>query len=441
MAKYNVEFEYFHDYESEQFAFYRIPKVLFTDDYFHDLSCDAKVLYGLMLDRMALSIKNKWIDQDNRVYIIFSLEQVMKYMNCGRDKGMKILAELDTKKGIGLIERVKQGFGKPDIIYVKSFVMKKKQEYFKPEIEGSEPQFDEAGTADLSWSEKPTYHGRKNRPNVVEKTDLPWSEKPTCRGRECRSTVVEKTDPNDTYYNNTDLIDNEMNNINRINPSSEERKRQADRMDGIDIINAYTAIVKENIDYGWDWVLQEKLTEYGKEHQIYAKNAVVLAYIGYDIQSDRHSFYLQLDDKDGTILLGTYHPYQVEIEETDKTLEDIKKEKKLLGDEGEPDGQSQENNLVGVETPEPTKPPTNPYAEVEILEVPMGLAELLGENAHNLPEGLAIFLAAEGREGDTYAVYSGNLNIEDGKAQFDLELKDGTVVNVDYNGEYRYCFE
>ena len=62
MAKYNVEFDYFHDYESEQFAFYRIPKVLFTDDYFRNLSSDAKVLYGLMLDRMALSIKNRWID-------------------------------------------------------------------------------------------------------------------------------------------------------------------------------------------------------------------------------------------------------------------------------------------------------------------------------------------------------------------------------------------
>ena len=121
MAKYNVEFDYFHDYESEQFAFYRIPKVLFTDGYFRNLSSDAKVLYGLMLDRMALSIKNRWIDESNRVYIIFSLEQVMKYMNCGRDKGMKTLAELDTKKGIGLIERVKQGFGKPDIIYVKNF--------------------------------------------------------------------------------------------------------------------------------------------------------------------------------------------------------------------------------------------------------------------------------------------------------------------------------
>lgn len=80
MAKYNVEFDYFHDYESEQFAFYRIPKVLFTDDYFRNLSSDAKVLYGLMLDRMALSIKNKWVDEDGRVYIIFTLEQTINYI-------------------------------------------------------------------------------------------------------------------------------------------------------------------------------------------------------------------------------------------------------------------------------------------------------------------------------------------------------------------------
>ena len=249
MAKYNVEFDYFHDYESEQFAFYRIPKVLFTDDYFRNLSSDAKVLYGLMLDRMALSIKNRWIDEDNRVYIIFSVEQVMKYMNCGRDKGMKTLAELDTKKGIGLIERVKQGFGKPDIIYVKSFVLKKKPEPMEPETDSGELQFDEVGNADLSQSEKPTCRGRKNRPNVVDKTDLSWSEKPTYRGRECRSTEVGKTDPNYTYYNNTDLSDNDMNNINLINPSGEVTEKQADRMDGMDVINAYTAIVKENIDY------------------------------------------------------------------------------------------------------------------------------------------------------------------------------------------------
>ena len=127
-----IEFGYFHDYESEQFAFYRIPKVLFTDEYFRNLSSDAKVLYGLMLDRMALSIRNNWVDNEGKVYIIFTLEQVMEYMNCGKDKGVKILAELDTDKGIGLIERVKRGLGKPTIIYVKSFVYRKEAEEETP---------------------------------------------------------------------------------------------------------------------------------------------------------------------------------------------------------------------------------------------------------------------------------------------------------------------
>lgn len=104
MSKQTISFDYFHGCESEQFTFYRIPKVLFTNDYFKGLSSDAKVLYGLMLDRMALSVKNHWIDDKDRVYIIFTLEQVMEYMNCGKDKGVKILAELDTEKGIGLIE-------------------------------------------------------------------------------------------------------------------------------------------------------------------------------------------------------------------------------------------------------------------------------------------------------------------------------------------------
>lgn len=232
MAKYDVTFDYFHGYESEQFAFYRIPKVLFTDDYFRNLSSDAKVLYGLMLDRMALSMKNRWIDEENRVYIIFSLEQVMMYMNCGRDKGMKTLAELDTKKGIGLIERVKQGFGKPDVIYVKSFVMKEKPEPVpEPEPEAFETEgeglsSDEVGNADLSRSEKPTY-----------------------RGRESRSPEVGKIDPNYTYYNNTDLSDTDRSNTNLINPSERQPAKRSGRMDEMDVIHAYTAIVKENIEY------------------------------------------------------------------------------------------------------------------------------------------------------------------------------------------------
>ena len=160
MAKHDVEFDYFHGYESEQFAFYRIPKVLLPDDYFKDLSSDAKVLYGLMLDRMSLSIKNNWIDDEDRVYIIFTLEQVMQYMNCGRDKGMKTLAELDTKKGIGLIERVKQGFGKPDVIYVKSFLIKEnaasEQEAEDTKSLESSEQMDQVGKTDFLRSANQT---------------------------------------------------------------------------------------------------------------------------------------------------------------------------------------------------------------------------------------------------------------------------------------------
>lgn len=98
-----IEFGYFHDYESEQFAFYRIPKVLFTDEYFRNLSSDAKVLYGLMLDRMALSIRHQWFDEEGKVYIIFTVEQVIQYMNCGRDEETKELCETLEKEMISLM--------------------------------------------------------------------------------------------------------------------------------------------------------------------------------------------------------------------------------------------------------------------------------------------------------------------------------------------------
>ena len=175
-----IEFGYFHDYESEQFAFYRIPKVLFTDEYFRNLSSDAKVLYGLMLDRMALSIRHQWFDEEGKVYIIFTVEQVIQYMNCGRDKAMKTLAELDTKKGIGLIERVKQGFGKPDIIYVKNFILRTSKDVKNnDESEESIQQNREVEEVDLSESEKSTYRGRKNRLQGVGKTDFKRSENTT----------------------------------------------------------------------------------------------------------------------------------------------------------------------------------------------------------------------------------------------------------------------
>ena len=105
--------EYFYGDEAEQFIYFRIPRQLITDPRFKHLSTDAKLLYGMLLDRMSLSVKNSWYDEDGRVYIYYTVEEICGDMNCGRDKAMKMLADLDTKKGVGLIRRVKQGQGKP----------------------------------------------------------------------------------------------------------------------------------------------------------------------------------------------------------------------------------------------------------------------------------------------------------------------------------------
>ena len=118
----NYQMDYFYGHEANQFTFFRIPKLLFSDERFIGLTSDAKILYGLMLDRMGLSVKNGWIDEKNHVYIYFTLEEAMEYMRIGKDKGVKLFAELDDEKGCGLIKKKKQGLGKPTLIYVMNFV-------------------------------------------------------------------------------------------------------------------------------------------------------------------------------------------------------------------------------------------------------------------------------------------------------------------------------
>ena len=119
-----IQFDYFRGMEAEQYSFYRVPKVLFTAECFKSLSCEAKVLYGLMLDRMSLSIKNRWFDDEDRVYIIFTVDEIAELMNCGTQKAVKMIKELDTRNGIGLIEKKRLGLGKPNVIYVKNFMIK-----------------------------------------------------------------------------------------------------------------------------------------------------------------------------------------------------------------------------------------------------------------------------------------------------------------------------
>ena len=111
-------FDYFYGQSGEMFSYFRVPKILFRDIRFKDLSTDAKTLYGILLDRMGLSAKNGWLDGQGRVYIIFPVQEVMDALGCADNKATKLFRELENA---GLVERKRRGLGKPNLIYVKNF--------------------------------------------------------------------------------------------------------------------------------------------------------------------------------------------------------------------------------------------------------------------------------------------------------------------------------
>ena len=120
--------DYFYGQAGKLFSFYRIPKALFQEPRFQSLSTDAKILYGILLDRMSLSVKNEWFDKQGRVFIIFTIEDVKRALCCADNKATKLLRELEK---FGLIERKRRGQGKPCLVYVKNFSAESSKESVK----------------------------------------------------------------------------------------------------------------------------------------------------------------------------------------------------------------------------------------------------------------------------------------------------------------------
>ena len=120
--------DYFYGQTGELFSFYRIPKALFQEPRFQSLSTDAKILYGILLDRMSLSVKNEWFDKKGRVFIIFTIEDVKRTLRCADNKATKLLRELEK---FGLIERKRRGLGKPSLVYVKNFSAESSKSIFQ----------------------------------------------------------------------------------------------------------------------------------------------------------------------------------------------------------------------------------------------------------------------------------------------------------------------
>ena len=236
-----LRFDYYYGIEAEQFSFYRVPRLLIKDERFKGLSSDAKLLYGLMLDRMSLSMKNGWLDDENRAYIIYTIDNIREDLGCSKEKAVKVLAELDADKGIGLVEKIRRGLGKPDIIYVKNFIIQNedRKEPFNADVST------EVGKTDFKRSEKPTSRSQENRLQEVGKTDFSRSEKPTSRGREIQLQEVGKSDPNYTDYNQTEKNHIDVSYPNPINQSV----GKADVIDVIDETSAYMALIRDNLEY------------------------------------------------------------------------------------------------------------------------------------------------------------------------------------------------
>ena len=160
-------FDYFYGAQAEQFSFYRVPKVLFTREQFKQLSAEAKILYGIMLDKLDLSVKNKWVDEKGRVYIIYTIEQIMADMNCADQKATKLLDELEKK--CGLIERKRQGLGKPNLIFVKNFITG---------VEGSmmariqNRENHDSGAVNITTADYPKSRGINTNHNNTENSDI-----------------------------------------------------------------------------------------------------------------------------------------------------------------------------------------------------------------------------------------------------------------------------
>ena len=156
-------FDYFYGAQSDQFSFYRVPKVMFTDPAFQNVSAEAKILYGLFLDRMGLSARNNWVDEQGRVYIIYTIDQIMKAIGCSDKKVNRMLRELEVVAG--LIERKRQGLGKPNLIYVKNFLSVGQNGQFLNR------KMDDSGVVETPFLESSEIRGSNTEINNTEYSD------------------------------------------------------------------------------------------------------------------------------------------------------------------------------------------------------------------------------------------------------------------------------
>ena len=245
-----MTFDYYYGAQAEQFNFIRIPKAMIVDPMFADLSVNAKLLYGVLLDRMNLSMKNRWFDSENRVYIIYQIAEIMEDFNFSKKTAVRYLNELEN---FGLVEKKRRGLGLPSLLYVKNFLV------FQDHSEPDDTDFDDVAEDDNLNENMETSRGiqgetsRGVRTYTSRSVDMETSkgvQKETLRGAKSelqevtkRGPLISKTNSNNININNTKESNNILSNPivkNAVDGMGREEES---------LFEKYTKMVKDNIDY------------------------------------------------------------------------------------------------------------------------------------------------------------------------------------------------
>ena len=263
-------FKFFYAKEAEQYLFYRIPQMLFTEEKFRLMSCEAKVLYGLLLDRVGLSRRNGWADDEGRLYIYFTQDEACEKLNVGKNKITRIFIELEK---VGLIQRQKQGLCKPTKIYVLNFA-ESDDDTSEDETEIVSADEDNCNTSDLTENQSSDFSETTVRTSQEQTSGLPESKSPDSPKVKVRTPQKQKsglpkskspdspkTNPNHTDINHTDNnhTDYQSNlsirhqSDNAICMSKADRKEKCDRWSDEER-NSYLSYIRQNL--GYDEILQ-----------------------------------------------------------------------------------------------------------------------------------------------------------------------------------------
>lgn len=202
--------------------FFRVPKLLFESELYKKMSAESKLLYAILKDRFELSVKNNWIDADGNIYFIFTVEEIGEMLGYGKDKVIKLKKEL---KKYDLLEEVRQGLNKPNLIYL--------------------------GSLKVENEAKPLM------PAEVGKSEFRKSENQNSRTLENRSQDFGISEPNDTDSSEPEFSDTDFS----LEEEEEKAPQNSEGKNRVNLSRKVDKATKYDRDYIWNLVHAQLLKE------------------------------------------------------------------------------------------------------------------------------------------------------------------------------------